>query len=62
MSKGTKVWFRWPNGQLQRVWLYDTLTSNSEILHRGVAGRRFIILKESERGKVWSPNKEYLLP
>ena len=60
MSKGRKVWFRWSNGQLQRVYIYEDFNVNSETWHRASLGKRTCVLKDSDYGHTWALTKEEL--
>lgn len=58
MAKGTKVWYRWPNGQMQRVYIYEDFHIKGEICHRGSSGHRSFVLKDGEYGKNWAYTKK----
>lgn len=60
MSRGEKVWFRWPNGQMQRVYIYEDFTIKGDICHRASSGHRSFVLKDSEYGKNWARTKKEL--
>ena len=60
--KGMKVWFRWSNGQIQRVWIYRAFeTSKGVFCFRAKANRRYFVLKANDCGTIWSFKKEELL-
>lgn len=60
MSKGRKVWFRWANGQMQRVYIYEDFYIGDELCHRASSGHRSFVLKSRDYGKTWHIFKEAL--
>ena len=60
-NKSQKVWFKWQNGNVQRVYVYKEFILNGEKCFRGKMGRVNFVLKEKDYGTVWSLNKEDLL-
>ena len=58
MSKGTKVFFRWPNGDVQRVYIYEDFYIKGELCHRASSGHRSFVLKESQYGKTWAYTRQ----
>ena len=59
-DKEAKVWFKWPNGQLQKVFIYRSFQIEGETCYRGVYNKRFFVLKSSEYGKTWASTPEEL--
>ena len=57
MSKGKKVWFRWKNGQIQRVYIYKEFVINGETWYRATMNRKQFVLKTSEYGITWANTK-----
>ena len=60
MSKDQKVWFKWDNGNIQRVYIYKEFFVNGEKWFKGKMGKRGFTLKEKDYGIIWSLNKEDL--
>lgn len=61
MSKGRKVWFKWSNGQMQRIYIYETFQYKGENCYRASSGHRSFVIKDSQYGKNWALTKEELL-
>ena len=59
MSKTiTRVWFKWSNGQFQKVFVYEQFIIDHETAYRGKSGKRNFVLKGSDYGKTWALTKE----
>ena len=54
MSKGKQVWFKWDNGQLQKVYIYRDFAIGNDVWHRAISGKRTFVLKDSDYGKTWN--------
>lgn len=57
MSKGKKVWFKWINGQLQRVYIYKDFIVQNKKWHRASSGKQSFVLKDEDYGKTWALTK-----
>ena len=60
MANGKKVWFKWNNGKIHKVYIYKTYVGENETFHHARSGRRYFMLKQSDYGKTWANTKEEL--
>lgn len=58
--RAEKVWFKWPNGQLQKVYIYEDFVVNGETYHRAKSNNKNFVLKDSDYGKTWAHAREEL--
>lgn len=59
--KGIRVWFRWSNGKVQRVWIYRAFINTSgEHCFRGRHSKMNFVLKANDCGRTWAFKKEDL--
>lgn len=55
-----KVWFKWPNGQLERVYIYKEYESKGETCYRAKRRNKVFELKNSLYGHSWAFTKDEL--
>lgn len=60
MGKAKKAWFKWPNGQIQRIYVYRDFFVDGKKWHRATMGRKSFVVKDEEYGNTWSFSKESL--
>lgn len=55
-----KVWFKWTNDNVQKVYIYKEFRVGNETWYRAKRNNINFVLKQKDYGKTWALTKEEL--